>query len=244
MRSPREPVRVVDSGNLTPLRSLNLREQAREAIRASIITGELEPGQTYSARLLADRLGVSATPVREAMLDLTRERLLQIVRNKGFVIPKLSDPDLQHIFELRMLLEVPSMQVVVARISGDEVEELRVLAEDNKRAASAGDLVKFLATDRKFHLALLAPLGNQRLIEIVGSLRDQQRLYGLAELSRSGRLVDSALEHQEILTSISCGSSADAEARMRRHLQHTRGIWAGRDEFQEESQASTPVASS
>jgi DNA-binding GntR family transcriptional regulator len=73
-------------------------------------------------------------------------------------------------------------------------------------------------------------LGNQRLIDIVGSLRDQTRLYGLADLAKSGHLIESAREHADILESIADGDGARAEALTRHHLVHTRGIWAGRAE--------------
>jgi DNA-binding GntR family transcriptional regulator len=218
------------AAGLNPLRTISLRVQARDAIRASIITGEMEAGRIYSVPLLADRLDVSLTPVREAMLDLVNERLLEPVRNKGFRVPVLSDRDLEDIFEIRLLLEASTVRRIAGPIPDSKrIEFVRLVDEIEGRAAE-GDLAGFLSADRQFHLGLLSMLGNQRLIEIVGSLRDQTRLYGLADLAKSGQLMESAREHADILESIAAGDGTRAETLTRHHLLHTRGIWAGRSE--------------
>jgi DNA-binding GntR family transcriptional regulator len=219
---------------LEPLRSISLREQAREAIRASIITGVMEAGRVYSVPPLAEQLGVSLTPVREAMLDLVNERLLEPVRNKGFRVPVLSDQDLQDIFEIRTLLEASSVRRISGPMLAAKRAEFAELVHQIEDRAASGDLTGFLTADRQFHLGLLSMLGNQRLIELVGSLRDQTRLYGLADLVKSDRLMESAREHADILESLAEGNGAQAEALTRRHLEHTRGIWAGRSEMAHE----------
>jgi DNA-binding GntR family transcriptional regulator len=219
------------AAGLNPLRAVSLREQAREAIRASIITGEMEAGLVYSVPLLADRFDVSLTPVREAMLDLVNERLLEPVRNKGFRVPVLSDRDLEDIFEIRLLLEASTVRRITGPIPDSKRIEFAQLVSQIEDRAAQGDLAGFLSADRQFHLGLLSMLGNQRLTDIVGSLRDQTRLYGLAELAKSGQLMESAREHSDILQSIAKGDGARAEALTRHHLVHTRGIWAGRAEI-------------
>jgi DNA-binding GntR family transcriptional regulator len=216
--------------SLNQLQAISLREQARSAIRASIVTGAMEPGRVYSVPLLAEQLGVSLTPVREAMLDLVNERLLEPIRNKGFRVPVLSDHELESIFEIRVLLEAPAAGRIAGLISESKQAELAELVSHIENCAAKGDLAGFLAADRNFHLGLLALNGNERLVEIVGSLRDQTRLYGLADLLRSGQLMESAREHADILATIVKGDSAGAETMTRRHLLHTRGIWAGREE--------------
>lgn len=215
---------------LDQLQTVSLREQALAAIRASIITGAMEAGRVYSVPLLAEQLGASLTPVREAMLDLVKERLLEPVRNKGFRVPVLSDHDLENIFEIRVLLEAPTAGRIAGLIPQSKQAEFVELVSQIEECAAKGDLAGFLAVDRKFHLDLLAMSGNQRLIEIVGSLRDQARLYGLADLIQSGQLMESPREHPDILATIVKGDSAGAEALTRHHMLHTRGIWAGRAE--------------
>jgi DNA-binding GntR family transcriptional regulator len=106
----------------------------------------------------------------------------------------------------------------------------RALAGDIERHAERGDVPSFLESDREFHLGLLDTLGNSRLTDIVSRLRYQARLYGLTELAERGELKESAQEHGKLLDAISSDDPAATAAIMAHHLQHTRGIWAGKSE--------------
>src|ERR671911_3059487 len=86
-------------------RRTSLREQVADALRAAVVSGEMKPGHVYSAPALAAQFGVSATPVREAMLDLAKEGLVEAVRNKGFRVTALSGRDLDELTEIRRLIE-------------------------------------------------------------------------------------------------------------------------------------------
>ena len=209
------------------LRTETLRSQALRAIRTAIITGELAPGEVRSARELAATFGVSATPVREAMLELARERLVEPVQNKGFRIVEVSEDDLRELVQLRMFVEIPAVGEVVGKLDEVGLTELAALAAEIEECAEQGDLAGFLDADRRFHTALLAPLANKRLLELIGLWRDQTRLYGLTRLVHEGSLVATAREHAAILAAVAGGTPREAEALMRRHLRHTRGIWAG-----------------
>jgi DNA-binding GntR family transcriptional regulator len=208
----------------------SLREQVGNALRAAVVSGEMHPGAVYSAPTLAARFGVSATPVREALLDLTKEGLVESVRNKGFRVTEVTDRQLDEITELRSLIEVPTVTRLAAVIEGDQVEELRPLAEDICQAARADDLIGYIEADRLFHVALLGLAGNRRLVDLISELRAQTRLYGLVELARQHRLVSSAEEHLEILDALSARDAARSEEIMRRHIGHVRGLWAPRHE--------------
>src|SRR5579884_691600 len=99
------------------LRTETLRSQAIQAIRAAIITGDLAPGEVHSARELATTFGVSATPVREAMLDLAREGLVEPVQNKGFRIVEISEADVGELVQLRMFVEIPAVGAVAGLLT-------------------------------------------------------------------------------------------------------------------------------
>ncbi|MFI9150116.1 GntR family transcriptional regulator [Streptomyces sp. NPDC053367] len=203
-----------------------LRDQVAHALRAALISGELKPGQVYSAPGLAEDFGISATPVREAMLDLAREGLVEPVRNKGFRVTEVDERDLDQYSEIRMLIEVPTVGRITRSASREELEALRPVAEQIVAAARAHDLIGYLEADRRFHLSLLALAGNDRLVETVGDLRKRSRLYGLTALDESDRLIPSAEEHIELLDLMAAGDAEGAERCMSRHLGHVRSLWA------------------
>ncbi len=196
------------------------------AIQAGLVTGEMQPGTIYSVPTLADRFKVSATPVREALLHLAEEGYLEPVRNRGFRVTAVSEKDLDDIYQVRLMLEVPGVGRVAALENRADVEALRPLAASIEAAAEAGDLIAYLDVDTRFHLEMLAMLGNDRLVELVSRLRGQARLLGLRALADSGQLIATALEHRELLTLVKAGDVAGSEALMCRHIAHTRGVWA------------------
>ena len=208
----------------------SLRERVAESLRAALVSGRMVPGTTYSIPALAEQFGVSATPVREAMLDLVNEGIMSAVPNKGFRVVELSDAELDQITELRRLLEVPTVGDLAGAIDRAAVRRLRALADAVSDAARRGDVVGYVEADRELHLALLAEAGNPRLVEMVGRLRDQSRLYGLEQLAADGVLVDSAAEHMRLIDALESGDRRAAERVMAHHLDHVRGIWASRRE--------------
>ncbi|WP_240003706.1 GntR family transcriptional regulator [Streptomyces cinnamoneus] len=208
-----------------------LRDKVAHALRAALISGELRPGCVYSAPALAADFGISATPVREAMLDLAREGLVEPIRNRGFLITEVSERDLDQFTEIRALIEIPTVGRVARTATRQQLEALRPVAEEIVDAARAHDLIGYLEADRRFHLALLSLAGNDHLVTFVGDLRKRSRLYGLTRLDERGELLPSAEEHLELLELALAGDAAGAEACMGRHLGKVRSLWAqARDE--------------
>ena len=208
----------------------SLRERVAESLRAALVSGRMVPGPTYSIPALAEQFGVSATPVREAMLDLVNEGIVAPVPNKGFRVVELTDAELDQITELRRLLEVPTVSALSGALDSAAIKQLRRLAGAVSDAARRGDVVAYVEADRELHLALLAEAGNPRLVEMVGRLRDQSRLYGLEQLAAEGVLIDSAEEHLSLIDALESGDRRAAERVMAHHLDHVRGIWASRRE--------------
>ncbi|MEE1809228.1 GntR family transcriptional regulator [Streptomyces sp. BE133] len=204
----------------------HLRDQVANALRAALIAGDLRPGMIYSAPALAAEFGVSATPVREAMLDLAREGLVEAVRNKGFRITELTDQDLDDFTELRAMIEVPTVGRIARMGKVRELKALRPLALAIVAAAAEHDIIGYLEADRRFHLELLGLAGNRRLVEEVGSLRKRSRLFGLNRLAETGQLTVSAEEHVQLLDLMIAGDAQRSEACMLTHMSHVRSLWA------------------
>lgn len=214
--------------SVSTTRGDSLREQVTRALEAAVVAGELKPGEIYSAPALADRFGVSATPVREAMLDLAGEGFVEPVRNRGFRILEMSEEDLDQISQIRLLVEVPTIRQVASLLTPAKIKALDEAGRKIEEAAKRGDLIRYLDWDRRFHVELISTAGNPRLTDLVDRLRRQARLFGLKELADTGHLLASAEEHRGMLQCLVDGDVATAEARMTRHIGHTRGLWVGR----------------
>ena len=213
--------------SLVQMEKVSLRDRVGRALRAAIISGEMEPGVVYSAPSLGARFGVSATPVREAMIDLARENLVEILPNKGFRVTEIGEADLDQMTEIRLLIEPPAVRRVTPGIPAEDFAELRGLAEDIVVGAQKGDLVEYTEADRVFHLKLISYAGNPRMTGLVSDLRSHTRLFGLAALRESGELIDVAREHHAILDAIEARNLDAVESVMRAHIGQVRGRWAG-----------------
>jgi DNA-binding GntR family transcriptional regulator len=219
----------VSVSNLQPIEQpQNLRGRVTRALRAAILSGEMEAGHVYSGPSLAAKLGVSATPVREAMLDLAKEGLVAMVRNKGFRVTEVNEKYLDEITELRQLIEPPVVRGVVADIPAADLPALRRDAERIVDRAAARDLVAYTEADRAFHLTLLRYSGNDRIVRLIDELRSQTRLVGLAALADRGELADTAQQHVAIADAIAARDADLAHRLMADHISQTRGVWAGK----------------
>ena len=204
----------------------SLRDQALAVIRQQLVAGEIRPGEIHSAAGMAARLGTSNAPVREAMLTLVNQGVLEVVPNRGFRVTPVTDKDLDEVYQLRLMLEVPAVEELARRGPTEGLEALREHARACTQAAEDGDMTVFLEADRDFHLSMLGMLGNRRLVQLVEMLRDQTRLYGLHTLAVEGRLVSTSLEHFDLLDAVLSGDPGAARQQMIRHLKHVRGDWA------------------
>jgi DNA-binding GntR family transcriptional regulator len=217
----------LETSHLTMVKkNVSLRETVTLALRAAVISGEMKPGEVYSAPMLGKRFGVSPTPVREAMLDLAKEGLVVSLPNKGFRVTEVSDEDLDEITALRLLIEPPTVRDVTPLIDDAGLARLREMAVAIVDFAGEGDLIAYTEADRAFHIAVLEYSGNGRLVSLISELRAHTRLLGLAPLVATGKLRDMALEHVELVDLMAEGRAAEAQELMTRHIGHVRGEWA------------------
>ena len=196
----------------------SLRGEAVRRIRAAIVYGEIAPGEIHSAPALAARMGVSVTPVREALLELTHRGMVTQVRNRGFRIVEHTPAELDAALELRALLEVPLLGRLAGSLS--DAEHFERLVEAGIEAAARGDEGAFLDLDRGFHLGLLAAAGNPRVVDVVDAVLDQLRLAPF-----HNALEDVAQGHAQILIALLNGDRVATEAAAREHLELTRTAW-------------------
>lgn len=206
-------------------KSASLRERIGQSLADAIISGELAPGSMVSVPGLAAEFGVSATPVREAVLDLEQRGFLQSVANKGFRVTEVSHQDLKEIIEVRTMLEAPVMAALAGTIEPAEMTKWRRLADQISEHADTGNLTAFLEADREFHLGLMSLHGNARLLALVTELRSQTRMVGLVKMTNTPELSKSGREHHEMLDLIEQGSGDKLEALMGSHFAHVLAWW-------------------
>jgi len=198
-----------------------LTTRALEALRAAIVDGRLVAGERYSVAQLAERFGVSRTPVREALLVLERQGVVRFERNRGVRVLETTAHDLEEVFALRLLLEVPATRRACELLSDDDLSALDHELGAMAALAREADEGAFMAHDKRFHEVILHASGNRRLATIVSQLRDLVRFRGASTVGRSRDLEAILSEHVTILDALRA-RDADAAARaMRAHLLET-----------------------
>ncbi len=204
----------------------SLREQVLAELRSEIVAGRAGNDTIYSVPTLAQRMGVSTTPVREALLELTRAGLLVPMRNRGFRVVEPTLDDLNDLFDVRETLEV-EVAVRLARAGNKDVASLRPLADEIGAAVERGDVDAYLDHDREFHRGFVGLLNNKLMTELVMNLRDNMRLYGIT--SPPGiieRQRASVREHYELLDLAAAGNAEVIAPLMRRHISSWRDVFS------------------
>lgn len=203
----------------------NLREQVVDQVRSEIISGQRAPGTMYSVPSLAASLGVSTTPVREALLELARTGLIEPMRNRGFRVVEPSLDELHNLFDLREVLEVHAARLIARAGHSRQIDELYPLAEEIERAVGNEDVRAYLEADRRFHQAFNAVAGNPMLTEMVMNLRDKMRLYGIATRAGFERQTGSVKEHFELLDVARSGKEEAIADLVRWHIRSWEPIF-------------------
>ncbi|WP_370467434.1 GntR family transcriptional regulator [Pseudonocardia hydrocarbonoxydans] len=191
------------------------------ALRTAVISGELAPGSLHSVQQLATQLGVSRTPVREALIQLAQQGIVRFERNRGVRVLQTSLHDLEEVFALRLLLEVPATRRACALLDATGRRDLRRIFRAMERAADADDEFALWEHDRRFHRAVLEASGNRRLAQYVDGLRDTVLRRGVSTARSSRSLHDIVAEHVVILERIEAGDPDGAAAAMHAHVRHT-----------------------
>jgi len=199
----------------------SMTDKATAALRSAILSGDLEPDTLHTVHVVAERLAVSRTPVREALIRLAADGLVQVQRNRGFLVLYSSARDLRQIFTLRLLLEVPATRAAALRATDDDVAALEADLHNMRQAMIADDADTFLVADRGFHKTLLSVSGNDRLAHFVDGLRNVVLRTGLSTAKQSESIEEILTPHEVILDLVRA-HNADAAARaMHEHVVHT-----------------------
>lgn len=197
-----------------------LAKTALKSLRRSILANDLTTGKIYNEKGLARDLGISRTPVREALLELASKRLVKFLPQKGVIINTFSQRDIQEVFEIRTALEVFSIRKICRnRI---DISVLRDELNEQKTAAAQGDTARFMAGDREFHIGFSRLADNKFLMETMNDIRDIMHLMGFKALGIKGRMDEVVSEHERILAAITDQDAEKAMIEMERHLEFSK----------------------
>ena len=197
-----------------------LREVVFESLREAIIRGMLKPGERIMEVQLAEELGVSRTPVREAIRKLELEGLVVMLPRRGAYVAGISVKDIADVFEVRAALEALAATLAAMRITDDELEELERSLVEIAEVSDSQDIEVVVAKDTRFHDIIYRASRNAWLIQIVSHLQDQVQRFRMATLSRPGRTKEAVEEHKKIVEAISERNSELAAQLAREHIEN------------------------
>ncbi len=197
---------------------LPLRDVVFNTLRQAILKGELEPGERLMEIQLAERLGVSRTPIREAIRKLELEGLVLMIPRKGAEVARISARSLRDVLEVRRALEELAIELACQRMTEDEIADLQLAQEDFKKAIADGDAMRIAETDEHYHDVIYGGTQNAKLIQMLNNLREQMYRYRLEYIKDSDKRKILILEHERVLKAVRERKVAEAKAAMREHI--------------------------
>lgn len=201
--------------------SVSLTEQVTTMIRAAIVAGEMKPNEHYSAIGIAEKLGVSRTPVREALQLLEKEGILTVAKNRGVRVTKISLDDIVEVFQIRLILEPPAAGRAVLNATPAEIARLEELYLRILQVAESGEAQATLEADRDFHLYLLGLADNAKLGSIVSELRNLVLTQGQITIPHARTSLDLASDRDELMEAIRSRDPEGAARAMHGHILRT-----------------------
>ncbi len=197
---------------------LPLRDVVFNTLRDAILKGELEPGERLMEVTLAQKLGVSRTPIREAIRKLELEGLVKMTPRKGAEVAQITLKDLTDVLEVRRHLEELAVELSCKKATETELEELRRCHEEFKYKIEADDLTEMAVADVALHDVIYRTTGNNRLIQILNNLREQMYRYRLEYIKDEHKRKVLVEEHKALIDAISAREVEAAKDAIRKHI--------------------------
>lgn len=181
---------------------LPLRDVVFNTLRQAILRGELKPGERLMEIQLANKLGVSRTPIREAIRKLELEGLVLMIPRRGAEVAQITEKSLRDVLEVRRALEELAVQLACDRITEEELQELRKAADHFQKVLENEDITKVAEADVAFHDIIYLSTDNQKLITLLNNFREQMYRYRVEYLKRKECHPKLLAEHQAIIDAI------------------------------------------
>lgn len=189
---------------------LPLRDVVFNTLRKAILTGQLRPGERLMEVHLANKLGVSRTPIREAIRKLELEGLVIMIPRRGAEVAQITEKSLKDVLEVRRTLDVLSVELACERISEEEMEQLMIACEEFEKATKGKDASEIAKADVRLHDIIVDATGNQRLKQLVNNLSEQMYRYRFVYIKDESQHEKLIAEHREIYEGILTGDKERA----------------------------------
>lgn len=193
-------------------------------IKEAIIARKLLPGAMIYERNIALELGVSRSPVREALQSLQDEGWLTVMPRKGSVVNPLSPVEIEEVLQIRTIIATASLYIASQRMGAKDTAYLHSLIARQEKAAAANDRHTFLEMDMEFHLTLVRLTGNRRLVGLAGNLLDSFRRIAAEAMQKVGFSSPSASDHKAIMEALARGDAEEARNIMSVHIMRIKDI--------------------
>ena len=201
---------------------LPLRDVVFNTLRQAILKGELKPGERLMELSLADKLGVSRTPVREAMRKLEQEGLVVMIPRRGAQVAGITQRDLNDVLEVRIALENIAIEKACTRMSEEVMSQLYLASRRFEKMIEEGDLVHLAEADEAFHEIIYRASDNARLIQILSNMREQFYRYRVEYLKEEQTREQLLQEHQDLMNAIRKRDVKRAQEIAYLHLENQR----------------------
>lgn len=203
-------------------KAVSYKDKVYQEIKRAIINQELEPGKPLNERVLAEELGISRTPVREALRLLENEGWVRTEPWKGTYIINLTQEDIEEVFQLRMVLEVMVIEMVVVQIDDDTLAKIDEFYHIQSKLGEEFKAYEFIEFDRNFHMYLAERAGNRRTVQIMKNLNDIMCWIGVKAVQTKKRYRQSLDEHEAIIKALKARDAVGAKQAMMHHMNMTR----------------------
>lgn len=201
---------------------LPLRDVVFNTLRQAILKGELKPGERLMEIALAERLGVSRTPIREAMRKLELEGLVVMIPRRGAQVANITEKDLNDVLEVRIALENMAIEKACKRMSEEELDRLWQAAREFERTMAEGNLVRLAEADVAFHEIIYQASDNCRLIQVLNNLREQIYRYRVEYLKEEETRNVLVKEHEELYNAVKARDVERAQEISFEHIENQR----------------------
>ncbi len=197
---------------------LPLRDVVFNTLRQAILKGELEPGERLMEIQLAERLGVSRTPIREAIRKLELEGLVLMIPRKGAEVAKISEKSLRDVLEVRRSLDELAIELAIQRMTDEDIAALEEAQKQFRAAVAGADAMTIAQQDENYHDVIYNATGNSRLVQILNNLREQMYRYRLEYIKDEEKRQILLAEHRKIYRALCSRHVEEAKQAMREHI--------------------------